>query len=172
MVHRVSELMSAEVWTCHASHPMSRAAELMWNHDCGAVPVVEDSGELVGIVTDRDLCMAAYTRGQALHDMPLRSLCERELVTCVPDDSIAEAERKMVRFQVRRLPVIDGERRVVGMLTLSDLVRHLAIVSPEDGGGFSPRSLALTLEAVSRPRSAPGEAEIVARQSDALAKRS
>lgn len=118
---KVEQLMRRTVETCRPGDSLNRAAQLMWEHDCGSVPVVDDDGRAIGIVTDRDVCMAAYTQGGALAALPVASAMARSLHTCRPGDTIGEAERIMRLAQVRRLPVVDVENRVVGILSLGDL---------------------------------------------------
>ena len=74
---QVNELMSAVAYRCNDSDMANDAAQLMWDHDCGCVPVVDARDRVVGIVTDRDVCMAAYTQGRPLTEIPLSSLCVR-----------------------------------------------------------------------------------------------
>ena len=66
---KVSQLMTKDVATCRADEPVSRAAQIMWDHDCGCVPVVDDAGHIQGMITDRDICMAAFTQGKRLDEM-------------------------------------------------------------------------------------------------------
>lgn len=120
---RIEAIMTRDVATCVAGQSAADAARLMWERDCGCVPIVDSDGELAGIVTDRDLCIAAYTRGLPLHEISLDSVMSRTVQTCRATDSVAEAERRMSTAQVRRLPVVGGLSSVVGILSLSDIAR-------------------------------------------------
>jgi len=122
---RVREIMSQQPHTCRVHDTAKRAAEIMWENDCGVVPVVDDDGRVCGIVTDRDLCMAAYFQGTALADIPVSAAMSREVISCSPDDPIAHAERLMSERQVHRLPVVDDRQSPVGVLSLSDVARRL-----------------------------------------------
>src|SRR5262245_52107889 len=114
---KVEQLMSRTVKRCLATETLNRAAQLMWESDCGCVPVVDDDGRAVGMITDRDVCMAAYTQGAPLASIGVASAMAHDLRSCRGSDTIVEAESIMRAAQVRRLPVVDAEGRVVGLLS-------------------------------------------------------
>jgi CBS domain-containing protein len=120
----VRRIMNDAPRACSPDESLNRAAQIMWELDCGAIPVIDAAGGLAGIVTDRDICMAAYTRGQALAEVSVGTAMSRTLHSCSPDDSIGHAARLMAEKQVRRLPVtLDG--RLVGIVTLADIAREI-----------------------------------------------
>lgn len=151
---RVEEVMTCAVWTCRPEDPLSRAAALMWDHDVGAVPVVGTilgaEQHLVGIVTDRDVCMAAYFTGQPIASVPVSHAMSKAVYAVDPRASLAAAEQLMREKQVRRLPVVDGYR-LVGMITLGDLAR--ATRADELTAGEVTETLAAVTER--GPRSLP-----------------
>jgi CBS domain-containing protein len=117
----------------------------MWDHDCGCVPVVDPNHLPIGMITDRDVCMAAYTRGERLSAMSVESTYSQPAIT-VPDNDIVEhAENLMSRLQVRRLAVIDNSGRLSGLLSIHDLAHQAAI---------APERLRQVLAGICRPRSA------------------
>jgi CBS domain-containing protein len=120
---RVRDVMTNEVACVRPDASAADAARLMWNHDCGIVPVIDGHSTVRGVVTDRDLCMAAFTRDQQLSGIPVGTVMSRRLFTCGPDDGIDAAERTMSSAKVRRLPVVDGAGGLVGMLSLADIAR-------------------------------------------------
>lgn len=146
---RVEQFMSQPVVTCHPSDALSRPAQLMWEHDCGAVPVVQDDGTLAGIVTDRDICMAAYTQGVSLHAIPTSTAMAKRVFSCHADDGIEVAERLMMDKQVRRIPVVDGDGRPIGIISLGDIVRY--VTAPQTQSGLRTE-VAQTLAAICEPR--------------------
>ena len=146
---QVLELMSQPVITCRPDDTLNRVAQLMWEHDCGAIPVTGDDGKLVGIITDRDVCMAAYMQGAPLQAIRVTTVMAREVFSCQPQDSIGDAERLMADKQIRRVPVLDGAGRPVGLLSLNDIARENG--SGARQAGFD-RQLAQTLSAVCQPR--------------------
>lgn len=148
---RIQEIMSQPVVTCRPSDTLSAAAQLMWEHDCGAIPVTGEDGALVGIVTDRDICMAAYTQGRSLQAIPVSSAMARHVFTCHPEDALDAVEQLMSDKQIRRVPVVDRDNRPVGLLSLNDIARHAASAARKDG---LERAAIRTLAAICQPRAA------------------
>ncbi len=139
---KVEDVMTTEVRCCHSGDSANRAAQIMWAEDVGFVPVL--LGEtLVGVVTDRDVAMAAYAKGRPLNEILIDAIMTRKVVACSPEDRIQAAEHVMARHQVRRLPVLD-EGHLVGLLSLNDIVR----ASQESPRDVTPRELSRTLGAI------------------------
>lgn len=148
MKMQVRDVMTRNVKTCSASDPLTRAAQLMWDHDIGCVPVLDPRELLAGVITDRDICMAAYTQGRALDEIPVFSAMASNLAVVRPEDDIEEAERMMSVHQVRRIPVVDAGRKIVGIITVGDLLNvgmGLDVVAKKDG-------ILTTLRAIGTPR--------------------
>jgi CBS domain-containing protein len=119
----IVKLMSSRVDHCTPETNLAAAAMIMWRGDCGIVPVVEpESGRLVGVITDRDICMAAGTRHQPIGGIAVADVMTRTVVTCRSSDSPRNALARMAEHAVRRLPVVDNEGRLVGVLSIADLV--------------------------------------------------
>jgi CBS domain-containing protein len=146
----VEQLMSSPVMTCHPQDTLNHAAQLMWEHGCGAIPVVDDAGALVGIITDRDICMAAYTQGGPLESIQVASAMARNVFTARSTDDIGRAETIMAEHQIRRLPVVDGQNQPIGILSLSDVARAAAQPAPGMKNGVA--AVARTLAAIGQPR--------------------
>jgi CBS domain-containing protein len=142
----VRDLMTRDVSMCAPGAPLSEAARIMWQRDCGFVPVTDEARTLRGVVTDRDACMAAYTRGVPLAQIRVDTVMSTDVASVREDDTLARAHDLMRARQVRRLPVLDSRGRVVGVLSLNDVALH---ASGQEGG---PRAVAETLEAVSGHR--------------------
>ena len=146
--------MSRKINVCTVNETLRHAAQLMWERDCGFIPVIDDVlGVLVGVVTDRDIAMATYTQGKPPSAIPLGAVMSHKTFTCHPDDDITTAEALMRSYQLRRLPVVDGNRRVVGIVSLNDLAREVQL---EEGPGrrieLSAAGVAATLAAIGKPR--------------------
>jgi CBS domain-containing protein len=152
---KVSELMCRPVVFCGASDSANTAARLMWEQDVGTVPIVGEDGRLVGIVTDRDLCMAVYTQGRSLESIPVASAMARDVVSCRPDDPVRVAEKLMRKKMVRRLPVVDAAQRPVGVISLNDIVRRTA--RRRSDTGRPEREFVKTMGAICQRRRHPGE---------------
>lgn len=148
---RIKELMSQPAVTCPQTATLDQAARLMWEYDCGVVPVVNDEGRLAGVVTDRDICMAAYTQGKPLSEIPVTTAMARQVVASHADDDVASAEALMRDNQIHRVPVLDGEARVEGVLSLNDLARAAANAKKS----AVDRELVQTLGAICQPRLRP-----------------
>lgn len=160
LTESVRGVMQASPATCAPSDALNRAAQIMWEQNCGAVPVTNPDGSVAGIITDRDICMAAYTRGLSLGDMSVESAMSREVATCEPDDSLGRALGLMAARQVRRLPVTENGR-MMGIVSLGDLARRLR---GHDANRTAGRvaladSLALISESSSAARSSARAAE-------------
>ncbi len=121
---KVKDLMSSRVKCSAAFETLKTAAQTMWDNDIGCVPVVDNGGRAIGMLTDRDVCMAAYLQNLPLSAALVTSAMSRELFTCAPDDEIAAAERLMREKQVHRLPVVDTQGRPIGILSLNDIARE------------------------------------------------
>lgn len=121
---KVSELMTKEVRACHRQDSLNRAAQLMWENDCGAVPVVDSDLKVIGMLTDRDICMAAYTQGVALAGASVGNAMSRNVCVCNPSDNIASAAERMRARRIRRLPVVDDQECLIGILSMSDIARE------------------------------------------------
>jgi CBS domain-containing protein len=148
---RIGDIMSRPVVVARPDDTLEEAARLMWECDCGFVPVVDQENRVAGTVTDRDICMAAYTKGRALRDLRVSDAMAREVHSVREDDDVREAERLMADKQVRRLPVVDRDARPVGVVTLGDVARFAARERMGRGGG---QEVTNSLAEISRPRQA------------------
>jgi CBS domain-containing protein len=122
----------------------------MWDNDCGCVPVVDEAGVVVAMITDRDICMAAYTQDRRLTQIPVSSAASHAIFTVRDSDTVEEAEALMRRHQIRRVPVIDGSRRPIGILSMNDIAR-LAPKAPRRSDGLKPETVVETLAAICQP---------------------
>jgi len=125
---RVSQLMSKQVQTCHASDSLDLAAQRMWSNDCGCLPVVEQdgNGQVIGIITDRDICMSALFQGKPLSSLNVSEAMARNVRTCRQTDTTGSAETVMREARIRRLPVVNDDGALVGILSLADLACEAA----------------------------------------------
>lgn len=123
---KVDKLMTRDVWTCHPGDTLGTAAQLMWDGDCGCIPVVSDDGSkrVIGLITDRDICMAAHFRGSAPREIAVGDVMSTEVCTVSPSEELADAEAIMRDAQVRRLPVVDANQGLLGLVSLADLARE------------------------------------------------
>lgn len=146
----VEQCMSKSPRACTQADTLSTAARLLWEHDLGALPVVDHAGAVVGMITDRDLCMAAYTSGLPLHATHVGRHMSRTVFSIGAKAEASKAAELMKSRKVRRLPVVENGR-LVGMVTLSDIAR----TAGRNGRsrGLSGDEIAALLASVTEPRS-------------------
>jgi CBS domain-containing protein len=122
---RVQDLMTWDPESCTPHHDLAHAAMIMWRRDCGIVPVVESgSNTLVGVITDRDICMATATKGKSPAAIAVGEVMSRKPTFCLPGDDLKTALRKLGEVRVRRIPVTDTQGNLRGIVTLNDLILH------------------------------------------------
>lgn len=118
---KVSEVMTRDVTTVDAAQSAREAAGFMANGDAGSIPVT-DGERLIGMITDRDIAVRGFAQGLG-PDTPVRELMSDGLICARADDNVEEVARKMSEAQVRRLPVIDDNEKLCGIVSLGDLSR-------------------------------------------------
>lgn len=117
----VEQLMTPSPATCGPTENLAQAVERMWDANCGIIPVVDDLGHVIGVVTDRDICIAAATRGRAPGEIRVEEMPGRPVVACRPDDDVKTALNAMKEHRVRRLPVTSDEGILHGIISLDDI---------------------------------------------------
>jgi predicted transcriptional regulator len=121
-VTQIKDLMTENPSTCEPGAPVAEVAKVMAREDVGPIPVVE-GGRLVGLVTDRDLVVRVLAEGRDPETTTVGEIASSDIVTVSPDSSLDEALQVLARNQVRRVPVVDGDR-LVGILAQADIARH------------------------------------------------
>jgi CBS domain-containing protein len=146
----VQDLMAHPAITCHVNDSLVAAAQKMWDHDCGVLPVVNDDGKVTGMITDRDICMAALMQGRPLHELLVNLAMAKPVITVGPAQTLGDAEQLMARHQVRRLPVVDADSRPLGVISLNDIA--VEAVQPDTRMKHGISKVSHTLAAVCQPR--------------------
>ena len=119
---KVQDVMTYDVKTCRAETNLAYAAMRMWRNDCGALPVIADGQKVVGMITDRDICMAAATRHRDPANIRVKEAMSGKVYGCSCETDIHEALKIMQQRQVRRLPIISAEDgRLQGILSMNDV---------------------------------------------------
>jgi CBS domain-containing protein len=118
---KVKDVMTMRPRSVRPDTPVSEVAELMDHEDVGSIPVVDDGDRLVGLVTDRDIVVRAIARGKDPRGMPAREVASQDLVTVEDETSLSDALQLMANYQIRRLPVIDGDSRLIGVVSQADV---------------------------------------------------
>ena len=119
---RVSEAMTREVRVANPTQTIRDVAKIMAEIDAGAVPVGEND-RLVGIITDRDIAIRAVAEGKG-PDTPVRDIMSKDIKYCYDDEDLEHVAENMGELQVRRLPVVNRDKRLVGIVALGDVARH------------------------------------------------
>jgi CBS domain-containing protein len=154
----VENWMSEAVVTCRPEDDLGEAARKMWENDCGALPVVDEDGRVVAMLTDRDVLMGTLHGGARLHELQVRDSMSRRVFTCRAADPIEDVMRLVGDQRIRRVPVVDREGRAIGVVSLCDLVRGLvALLEVEERRRLSSR-LVEALACLSEPWHAGNEA--------------
>jgi CBS domain-containing protein len=131
LVMQIAEVMTPGPIACAPDTTVAEAAHLMWEGDCGVLPVVSDR-TLKGVVTDRDLFIALATRDAKPSELTVGAVANTKPVTCTPRDDVYQAMGKMKTHRVRRLPVVDKDGILVGIVSMNDLV---LVIAPESALG-------------------------------------
>lgn len=149
----VRDLMSWEVRTCHPDTDLGTVAMMLWNQDCGIVPVVErGTNRLLGVVTDRDICMAAATKNRAPATIRVSELPGGLPRSCFPDDVLRSAMDVMTDAQVHRLPVVDAEGVLKGILSMNDLILASGPAGKRGGPAVLDSDVMRVLRSISKHR--------------------
>ena len=150
---KVRDIMTCVVYTCLPQDTLDAAAEIMREVDCGCVPVVEAAnGRVLGMITDRDICLAAFLSGLPLRALRIDSVMEGAVQTCIPEDDVTKAADVMRHARIRRLPVVNGGGEIVGILSLNDMAR--ATKRAGNPNGVRPEEVVGILASISVPRGA------------------
>ncbi|HLK10647.1 MAG TPA: CBS domain-containing protein [Candidatus Binatia bacterium] len=152
---KVEQLMTRTVRTCGPDDSLNTAAQIMWEQDCGCVPVVRrgDGGlEVVGMITDRDVCMAAYIQGGCLRDLRVRSAMSGRVCACGAQEPVDVALKIMQTNRLRRLPVLDAHGQLVGVISLTDIARESRREEGARKREVRVQDVGAALEAICAPR--------------------
>lgn len=148
---RARDVMTRNVVTVHPWQTVEQVARIMGECDCGSLPVVNENGRLLGMVTDRDIAIRIAGRGKDPRHARVDECMSVNIIACHEYDSIENCMRQLSRHQIRRLPIVDDRDRVIGIISQGDLAWH---AGTHPGWG-ERRALADTLCAISEPTHAP-----------------
>lgn len=149
---RVRDIMSGDVRSCRPDDNLALVATIMWENDCGIVPVVNSAQTPIGVITDRDICIAAATRRRFASDIQAAEVMTGDIHTCGPGDRIPTALDLMSEKKVRRLLIVDENGTLRGLLSLNDIVLHCERGKDKELPGFSYESVVKALQAICEHR--------------------
>jgi CBS domain-containing protein len=118
----ITQIMTTKVAACRPESDLASVAKLMWDNDCGFVPVVDTAGKVLGVLTDRDICIASATRRLLPEQIKAIDAMNRAVQTCLIDESIENVLSAMKQHRVRRLPVVGADGTLKGVISMNDIV--------------------------------------------------
>jgi CBS domain-containing protein len=154
----VESLMTRDPVVCRPESTLADAAAIMWRCDCGVVPVTDGDERVVGVITDRDICMALALSGQNASEARVGDVMARDVQVCTPVDDVREALEAMRKRQVRRLPVVNSMGKLVGVLSINDIILHTR--KGKNKKRVSRRVTLATLRAICRPHGSTESDEV------------
>lgn len=150
---QIAEIMTQGVQTCRPEDTLEDAAQLLWDHDCGCLPVLRGDGshQVVGLITDRDICMCALLEQKPLAALKVSQAMSKQVFACRSADAVSVAEKLMAGARIRRLPVLDEGDGLVGIVSLADLARESLRKAPQARLPVPDSGVGDTLAAICRP---------------------
>jgi len=140
---KVSEVMTKSPASCSSDMNLGAAAEIMWNYNCGFLPILSSQQKVVGVITDRDMCMAMATRNRLPGNITVQQVSSGVIYSCKSEDDASTALETMKEKGIRRLPVLDATGKLAGVLSVDDLVLH---ADSEPFGSLSSEDVVLSLK--------------------------
>ena len=131
---RVLEMMMGTPYFCRPESNLGEATELMWKGNCGFLPVANADGKIVGVITDRDVCIALGTRGCPSGQIAVADVMTQRVSSCMPEDDVYLAIVTMREARVRRLPVINKDGKLVGVISMDDVLLRADIGTTRASG--------------------------------------
>lgn len=122
---KAAEVMTAHPESCHPGDDVEVALSVMDAKECGVVPIVDEDGRIVGIVTDRDILFGARRNGGSLAGLNIETCMTKDPVTARPDDSLEEVVQRMARAGIRRIPIVDDRGKLEGIVAQADLATQI-----------------------------------------------
>ena len=139
----VKEVMNTAVATCAPDSDLNSVIQTMRSHDCGFVPVVDSHGIVVGVITDRDVCLGGSTKHRPLTRVSVKETMSHPVFACFADENVKTVLVTMAKHRVRRLPVLNKSGHLEGVLSLDDIVQ-----APSRRGGPTAEDIVAALKAI------------------------
>jgi CBS domain-containing protein len=150
---KVAEVMTRNVQSCTPETNLAAAAMRMWDSDFGTLPVVDNDGKVIGMITDRDICIAAATKHQDIANIKVGDVPTGQVQSCTPETNVSDALKTFEQGRVRRLPVVDEHGNLKGVLSMNDIVLRAAEERGEKSSGVSYANVMNTFKAICAPHS-------------------
>jgi len=149
---KVRELITIDVKSCRPQTDLAEAAVKMWENDCGALPVVDGEGKVIGLITDRDIAIALGTRDRPASQVAVGDVISGRAYCCSFDDDVKAALKTMRQEKVRRLPVVNDSGALQGILSLNDIILRAEEGKGKKSSGLSYEEVVSTVKAISEHR--------------------
>ena len=153
---KVQDIMTDNVQCCGPDTNLAAAAKMMWDSDCGALPVLNIEGRVMGMITDRDICMASATKNKPASHITVWETVSGKVCTCLLSDDVHRALDLMKREKVRRLPVVDEEGMLQGIVAMNDFVLFAGEAKGAKAPAVSYEDVVQTMKAISAHRALVG----------------
>lgn len=153
---KVQDIMTSDVQCCGPDTNLAAVAKMMWDSDCGALPVLNVEGQVMGVITDRDICMAAATKNKPTSDITVWETARGTAYTCHMSDDVHTALDIMKREKIRRLPVVDEDGVLQGIIAMNDFVLLAADAKGAKAPAVSYEDVVRTMKAISAHRALMG----------------
>jgi CBS domain-containing protein len=139
----VNEIMKKPPATCAVNDTVTQAARIMHDHRCGFVPVVDSQGSVIGVITDRDVCLAVGDKKRAMAHVPVQDVMSHPAFSCFEDENLKVTLGTMARRHVRRLPVLDKHGHLQGIVSIDDVIQ-----APSKRGSPSAEEMLAALKGI------------------------
>lgn len=141
---KVKEIMKPNAKAIWLTESLADAAQLMWENDCGVLPIIKDGRKVVGMITDRDICMATAMRDNNPSHISVEEVMTGQVYSVNPEDDIDQALESMQEHKIRRLPVVNAEGELEGILSINDVVLN----AKGKGDSIAYRDVVKTYQAI------------------------
>jgi CBS domain-containing protein len=145
---KVKEIMTVDPKACTTTTNLAEAASFMWDYDCGMLPVLAEQGTVVGLITDRDICIGGATKNRNLSNIAVEEIMTGKVYSCAPEDDVRTALETMQDRKVRRLPVVAPDGTLQGILSISDITLNATETTGKEIPEISFGDLVQTYKAI------------------------
>lgn len=145
---KVKEVMAPDAKAIWLTESLTDAARLMWENDCGVLPIIKDGRKVIGMITDRDICMAMAMRDQRPSGVSVEEVMSGQVYAVNPEDEIDQALQAMQEHKIRRLPVVNAEGELEGILSMNDIVLKADASAETAGDGIAYGDVVKTYRAI------------------------
>lgn len=123
----VKEAMTTATGRCIPGMNLGAAVEILWKNNCGLLPIVDEHERVISVITERDICIALGTRNRLAGEITVGEVATHRAICCSPEDDVRSALAKMVQAKVRRLPVVNAEGKLEGIIGMDDVVAPIVL---------------------------------------------